>query len=182
MRQLKSFRFETDMECICFEISLKGKKWVIFSIYRPPLQSLDRFLDNLDRAVDHYSEKYENLLLLGDFNTVDTDQQICTFMNSYDLSNLVKEPTCFKSDNPRCIDLILTNRCRSFQHTTTIETGLSDFHKMIVAVLKTTYQKIGPTVINYRDYKNFSEPIFLRELKEEMEQSCPKNKVNMTLH
>ena len=101
---------------------------------------------------------------------MDTDQQIRTFMNSYDLSNLVKEPTCFKSNNPRCIDLILSNRCRSFQHTTTIETGLSDFQKMIVAVLKTTYQKIGPTAINYRDYKNFSEPIFLREIKREMDK------------
>ena len=96
---------------------------------------------------------------------MDTDQQICTFMNIYDLSNLVQEPTCFKSDNPRCIDLILTNRCRSFQHTTTTETGLSDFHKMIVAVLITTYQKTGPTVVNYIDYNDFSEPKFMRELK-----------------
>ena len=89
-------------------------------------------------------------------------------MNSYDLRNLVKEPTCFKADNPRCVDLILTNRYRSFQHTTTTETGLSDFHKMIVTVLKTTYQKAGPTVINYREYKKFSEQTFKRELKEEL--------------
>ena len=174
MRQLKSFCFETDMECICFEISLKGKKWVIFSIYRPPLQSLDRFLDNLDKAVDHYSEKYENLLLLGDFNTVDTDQQICTFMNSYDLSNLVKEPTCIKSDNPRCIDLILTNRCRSFQHTTTIETGLSDFHKMIVAVLKTTYQKIGPTVITIEVIRTFQNRYSCESLRKRWSKAVPK--------
>ena len=40
MRQLKSFKFEIDMECICFEINLRGKKWVLFSIYRPPSQSL----------------------------------------------------------------------------------------------------------------------------------------------
>ena len=100
---------------------------------------------------------------------METDQQIRTFMNSYDLKNLVKEPTCFRADNPRCIDLILTNRYRSFQHTTTFETGLSDFHKMIVTVLKTTYKKTGPTVINYRDYKNFSEQTFKRELKEELD-------------
>ena len=25
MRQLKSFKFEIDIECICFEISLRGK-------------------------------------------------------------------------------------------------------------------------------------------------------------
>ena len=57
-------------------------------------------------------------------------------MNLFDLKNLVREPTCFKSSNPRCIDLILTNRGRNFQQTTAVETGLSDFHKMVVTVLK----------------------------------------------
>ena len=33
MRQLKSVKFEIDMECICFEINLRGKKWALFSIY-----------------------------------------------------------------------------------------------------------------------------------------------------
>ena len=36
-----------------------------------------------------------------------------------------------------CIDLILTNLPKSFQHTQTIEIGLSDFHKLTLTVLKT---------------------------------------------
>ena len=63
--------------------------------------------------------------------------------DSYNLSNLVKSPTCFKSDSPRCIDLILTNRKRIFQNTVVIHTGLSDFHAMIVTVLKGGYIKKG---------------------------------------
>ena len=167
--ELKSFKFDNDVECVCFEINLRGKKWVIFSIYRPPSQSEAHFFENLGKAVDHYSEKYENFLLLGDFNAVETDQQVHNFMNGYALKNLIKEPTCFKSENPRCIDLILTNRYSSFQNTTTVETGLSDFHKMVLTVLKTTYQKAGPTVVNYRDYKNFSEQTFKQDLREELE-------------
>ena len=49
-------------------------------------------------------------------------------MNLHGLANLVKVPTCFKSDNPRCIDLILKNNRKCFKGTRTIETGLSDFH------------------------------------------------------
>ena len=79
---------------------LRGNNWALFSVYRPPSQSQDHFLENLGKAVDHYSEKYDKFLLLGDFKTVETDQQIRTFMNRYDLRNLVKEPTCFKTDNP----------------------------------------------------------------------------------
>ena len=167
--ELKSFTFDNDVECVCSEINLRGKKWVIFSIYRPPSQSEAHFLANLGKGIDHYSEKFENFLLLGDFNTVETDQHLHNIMTGYALKNLMKEPTCFKSENPRCIDFILTNRYRSFQNTTTVETGLSDFHQIVLTVLKKTYQKAGPPVLNYGDYKNFSEQTFKQDLREELE-------------
>ena len=157
------------MECVCFEINLRGNKWVIFSIYRPPSQSEAYFFENLGIAIDRYSEKSENFLLLGDVNKEETDEQLHNFMIGCALKNMMKEPTCFKSENPRLIDLILTNRYRSFQNTTTVETGLSDFHKMVLTVLKTTYQKAGPTVVNYRDCKKFFELTFKQDLRAELE-------------
>ena len=93
----------------------------------------------------------------------ETEEQLKNFLDLYSLKNLVHEPTCYKSQTAKCIDLVLTNRNRSVQQTTTVETGLSDFHKMVVSVLKTTFPKHGPTVINYRNYitltKLFSEMI-----------------------
>ena len=48
---------------------------------------------------------------------------------NYDLRSHIKEPTCFKRrENPGCIDLILTNKPRSFIQTGVIETGLSNYH------------------------------------------------------
>ena len=62
------------------------------------------------------------------------------FCETYNLKNLIKEPTCYKNaQNPTSIDLILTNRIHSFQHSDVIETGLSDFHKMTVTVPKTNF-------------------------------------------
>ena len=69
----------------------------------------------------------------------ETEEQLKKFLEHYNLKNLVKELTCYKSHMPRCIDLVLTNRNRSVQETTTIETALSDFHKMVVIVLKTAF-------------------------------------------
>ena len=64
------------------------------------------------------------------------------FLEIYNLENLVKEPTCFKNaDNPSSIDVMLTNRINSFQNPMTIETGLSDYHKMVVIVLKISFKK-----------------------------------------
>ena len=39
-------------------------------------------------------------------------------------------------NNPSCIDLVITNSPNSFQSTSTFCTGLSDFDKLVVTVLK----------------------------------------------
>ena len=39
------------------------------------------------------------------------------------------------------------------------KTGLSDFHKLVVTVLKSTFPKSSPNVIKYRSYKNFSNDL-----------------------
>ena len=75
-------------------------------------------------------------------------------MINFDLTNLVKVLTCYKNvENPSTIELILTNRKHSFQSTTVLEVGISDFHKLILTVLKANFQKAKPKIITYRDYK-----------------------------
>ena len=171
--QLNSFKFSDGIECISFEMNLRKKKWVLFSVYRPPTQSQDHLFENLGRALDHYSETYENFMFIGDFNMTETEEQLKNFLDLYSLKNLVKEPTCYKSHTPKWIDLVLTNRNRSVQQTTTVETGLSDVLKMIVTILKTTFSKQGPTVINYRNYKKYNEIAFRNDLREELGKIKP---------
>ena len=134
---------------------MRKRKWAFFSIYGPPTQSQPYFFGQLSASIDHYGDKYESFIVVGDFNAMEMEQETGDFMDLFAFKDLVKEPTCFKSGNPRCIDLILTNRGRNFQHTTAIETGLSDFHKMVVTVLKASFDKQKQNIVNYRDYKNF---------------------------
>ena len=57
------------------------------------------------------------------------------FMKFYKLKNLVKGPACLINfDKPSCINLILTNKIKSFQTSQIIETGISDFHKMVMTL------------------------------------------------
>ena len=84
------------------------------------------------------------------------DSDVTVFCDTYDLKCLIKEPTYYKNpDNPSCIDIILTNNPKCFQSSCVVETGLSDFHRMKVTVLKTTFKKFEPEMIRYSDYKNF---------------------------
>ena len=87
------------------------------------------------------------------------------FCSSFNLTSMINKPTCFKNpDKPSCIDLILTNCPRSFQNSCVIETGLSDFHKLVVTVMKTTYKKSQPKIITYRSYKYFNNDSFREAL------------------
>ena len=86
--------------------------------------------------------------MLGDFNAEDTEPILSEFLEQYEAKNIMKNKTCSK------IDLFLTNSPHSFQNTVTISTGLSDFHKMIITVLKSAFVKLKARETYYRDYKN----------------------------
>ena len=113
------------------------------------------------------------------------------FCERYSLSSLIKEPTCHKNAaNLSYIDLILTNSPRSFQNFNAVEKSLSDFHRMIVTVLKTTFPSLPPKIRNNRDYSNFDDGMFRTRLFNDLsnedvgnlekglhkyiKQSCPK--------
>ena len=48
-------------------------------------------------------------------------------------------------------------------------TGLSDFHKMSITVLKTAFQKAQPKILHYRDRRNFNVHTFRGDLKAELD-------------
>ena len=70
------------------------------------------------------------------------------------------------------IDLFLINFPKSFLKSQTLETGLSDFHKLMLIVLKIHYKKQKPLVVKYRDYKKFSDESLRSELLSAMERYC----------
>ena len=96
-----------------------------------------------------------------------------TFLYQHELPNINKEPTCYKnSENPSGIDYILSNRPKSFFKTSTVFTGLSDFHQLVLPVLKTTFPKSKPKEITYRNFKNFSGENFNQELMTNLREKC----------
>ena len=81
--------------------------------------------------------KYEKFLIIGDFNTQASETSVKDFCDIYSIQHIIKEPRCYKnSNNPKCIDLMLTNGQCSFQNSCVINKGLSDSHKMTVTVMR----------------------------------------------
>ena len=163
------YSFSNNASCIFegifLEINLRKTKWLLFGGYNPIKVNISSCLQTLGSILDKHIPKYDNLILLGDFNAEIDETSMQQFCNTYNFTNLIKEPTCFKNPlNPSSIDLILTNRGRSFMDNTVIDTGLSDHHMMTITVLKTSLPKQNPSIIRYRDYKHFSLIHFRKEL------------------
>ena len=156
--------FPDDIEDLFIELNFRKSKWVLFGTYRPPAQSDQYFFNCVDKALDTYS-KYDNFLLAGDFNAEEHEPCLSTFLYQHDLYNLVKVSTCFKNPSkPTSIDLFLSNKNTHFQNTTALCCGLSDFHKLVLTVLKTSFDKNKPREIMYRNFKNFNSESFNNDL------------------
>ena len=153
------------MEGFYVEINLQKKKWLLCCSYNPNKNAIKSHIEILQKGLALYSSKYENFIVLVDFNVGMDNSDMTVFCDTYDLKRLIKEPTCYKiPGNLFCIDLILTNNPKCFQSSCVVETGLSDFHRMTVTVMKTTFKKFEPKVIHYRDHKNFQNDQYRGEL------------------
>ena len=95
-KELKKHNSSSNFEGIFIELNFRNKKWVLFGGYNPNKQLSDSFLRELSKSLDMYIANFDNLLLLGDFNTVITEENMKNFCDSYNLTNLIKEPTCLK--------------------------------------------------------------------------------------
>ena len=159
------------VEGLYVEVKLRKQKWLISCSYNPNKSMICQHMEALAKNMDLYSSTYENFIFLGDFNAGMEHSALKDFCNLYSLTSLINRPTCWKNPSkPTCIDLILTNRPTFFQNTNVIETGLSDFHKMVVSIIKTSFRKLKPKIINYRKYKNFSNDISRDTHLEELSQ------------
>ena len=91
------------------------------------------------------------------------------FCNAYNLSSLIKEPTCYKNpDNPSSIDLTLKNSPRIFQGSCVMETGLSDFHRMTVTIMTAIFPRLPPKIRTSRNYNKFYNLDFRETLVKEL--------------
>ena len=145
---------------------MRKEKLLLFGTYHPPSQSDLYYFEQIGQSLDIYNRDYNKIILAGDFNAEDSEKCLSSFIFEYGFKNFIKTKTCYKNPNNRStIDLFLTNSPNSFQNTVAITCGLSDCHKMILTVLKTTFPKVKPKEILYRNYNFFDKITFESEVK-----------------
>ena len=105
---------------------MRNDKLVLNCSYNLHKNNIGNHLKAVSDFMDSHSSTYEKVLIVGDFSVELDDQNMETFCDSYSVTSLIKQPTCYKNPSYlKCIDLILANVSRSFQTTYVIETGMA---------------------------------------------------------
>ena len=151
-------KFE-NFEGFVTELELSKKnKWLLSYSYNPHKGNTKQHLFNTSKGLDELNSKYDNILIIVDLNSEVSEPSLDDFCQTYNLEIIINKPTCFKNPkNPSCIDLALINKQERFLKAKTVETGLSDFHKMVVSVFKASFETQKPKIVTCRDYKRFEK-------------------------
>ena len=146
------------------ELKLSETNWLVIGTYKLPSLGDNASITEISNILIFYRSAHDNILLMGDFNMTPNNPKLSELIDDHELCTLISEPTCFKSINPTCIDNFLTNKKTRFMKTLTFETGVSDHHKLIGTMLRSTFAKGKPKRMFYRCYKDFDNKRFEEEL------------------
>ena len=170
VKELENSEVESGrVEVLANEIVISDEKWLICSVYKQPTVKDADISNLLESLFNKCSKDYSNYIVCGDINVNVLNEKHCLkdIFNVYGVTNIVNEPTCFKSiDNPSLIDLVITNVPKRIKTAISIDTGLSDFHNMICFSTKLHVKQRKKKIINYRSYKHFEEGSYLKDLSE----------------
>ena len=97
----KMINFCSPHEIVCLELNFREVKWLLILAYYPrphPGRKHDNeFLFDIGKAIDF--KDYQKIVVIGDINLEQHNDSLAEFMTVYNLSNLIKEPTCYKTVN-----------------------------------------------------------------------------------
>ena len=119
------------------------------NVYNPHKTMIKGYLKYISKEIDSYSSNmiiffYQLILTLNLLKKLQEVSARYIILKTQETNpHQTKPPT-----NPSCVDLI-TNKPKSFQNYCTLETALSNFHKVTLILLKLSSEKQKLGVINF---------------------------------
>ena len=143
--------------------------FVICIVYRPPSATLNWFDTELCDALISVMPMNKPIYIFGDLNcnllnsSDPASQALINFCASFNLTQLIRQPTRITESSATLIDVILTSHENSIIDTQVMPSSISD-HDLIYVVLKLKRQRPKPVYITTRSFKNYQQDVFLRDI------------------
>lgn len=177
-----------ELEYMSVELNCKETKILLLGMYKNPKMTPNNFKLQFENVCEELTEKYEHLIIIGDLNfNMLHNNALAEICPTFNLTNIITEPTCFKSNNATLIDVMLVTKRRKFLKGFSIDTGISDFHNLIGGVLKQHAPAPIKKTIRYRklndiDYEKVNQEIFAKNVDLLMDKINNANEAFVNLH
>ena len=86
-KKIDNVDFDTGLKAIFIEINIRKTKWLINCSYNLHKADIKNHLKVIGKNLDSQSSKYDNFIVLGDFNAEPTDIAMSDFMKVYNLKS-----------------------------------------------------------------------------------------------
>ena len=176
-----------EIECMSIELNISGEKIMLLAMYKNPRTDPVIFKRFFEETCEQISENFESIIIIGDLNfNMFQDNMLGTIIPSFNLTNVIKKATCFKSNNPTLIDVMLVTKRRKILKGFSENIGISDFHNLIGGILKVhkpspRTKKITVRKISKIDYENVKLDLSRINLAEIVENAADSNSAHDAL-
>nr|CAI5829862.1 unnamed protein product [Callosobruchus analis] len=157
------------IEQIWVEIKINKQNLAIGTVYRSPAEDVTTFLSIFEDTLSSVHMAVDKLVCTADFNinmfNINNRQvdQMNTIMSTFDLKQIIDEPTRITFSTSTLIDLIMVNSDSEIVDTGTFDTNLSD-HFITYLQIQIDASPTEPKLVTMRNIKNFNYEQFEHDL------------------
>ena len=154
------------IDFMTLEMAVKSCKWILVYIYKPPRVNDATFSGFMSKLCEQFLIGDNTCVFFGDMNCNLLGPNVLSdTCDIFGLTNLVTGPTCFKSETPTLVDVMITNKPKCFSGRVNIDFGCSDFNNFIAVASRMYVPEMPTRKITYRCMKHFSDQSFLEHIE-----------------
>ena len=149
------------------QISIDNVKYAIGVIYKPPRYSNDMFFQEFEDTLNIIVPQFDKIICDGDFNIdlgqIDSNdtKRFYNLIESYDMTQIINEPTRFSTSNASLIDLKICSNNIEIINSVGSNTPILADHCLISCQLKRENSEKHPFLYTYPNFRYFNYNNFL---------------------
>lgn len=160
----------SNIEQLWISLKINGKNLCMGTLYRPPTKNINDVLSELESGFTSFIPCFDCIICGGDLNVdIIGNRGDCvrlkSFLNMYNLAQIITDPTRVTATSSTLIDLIITSRQEfvSVPEVIRMDEDISD-HRLVKCKVNIPRMKQSPKFRTLRDFKYFNYQNFLRDI------------------
>lgn len=163
------FPQSTFLEQLWLSLNIRGKTYLLGVLYRPPKYNVVSGLEALDYSLSLLMPTYDNTIIMGDLNIdlfVDNmnSHQLNNIFETYDLNQLISEPTRVTNTSSTLLDIIAISNDAIIGAINVVDVPEISDHFLTSCEINNISIDNNIKFVKYRDFKNFNEQLFVDDL------------------